>query len=38
MAGVGELATSRGDLDRAKEVCEEGLELLAHEGKGAKRG
>ena len=35
LAGAGELATSQGDLDRAKEVCEEGLELLLHEGREA---
>ena len=33
LAGAGELATSQGNLDRAKEVCEEGLELLLHEGR-----
>jgi len=31
LAGVGELAMEQGDLDRAEEACEEGLELLAHE-------
>jgi predicted ATPase/class 3 adenylate cyclase len=31
LAGVGYLASDQGDLDRAKEACEEGLELLAHE-------
>jgi tetratricopeptide (TPR) repeat protein len=35
LAGAGELATSQGDLDRAKEVCEEGLELLLHEAREA---
>jgi tetratricopeptide (TPR) repeat protein len=31
LAGVGELAFDQGDLDRAKEACQEGLELLEHE-------
>jgi tetratricopeptide (TPR) repeat protein len=31
LAGVGALALDQGDLDRAQEACEEGLELLAHE-------
>jgi predicted ATPase/class 3 adenylate cyclase/Tfp pilus assembly protein PilF len=31
LAGAGELASEQGDLDRAKEACEEGLELLANE-------
>jgi predicted ATPase/class 3 adenylate cyclase/Tfp pilus assembly protein PilF len=31
LAGVGELASAQGDYDRAKEACQEGLELLAHE-------
>jgi hypothetical protein len=31
LAGIGELAYEQGDLDRAKEACEEGLQLLAHE-------
>ena len=31
LAGAGALALEQGDLDRTKEVCEEGLELLAHE-------
>ncbi len=31
LAGAGGLALEQGDLDRTKEVCEEGLELLAHE-------
>jgi predicted ATPase/class 3 adenylate cyclase/Tfp pilus assembly protein PilF len=35
LAGVGYLGLEQGDLDRAKEVCEEGLELLAHEGREA---
>ena len=35
LAGVGELASDQGDLDRAKEACEEGLELLAHEAREA---
>src|SRR5215217_2293216 len=35
LAGVGSLALDQGDLDRAKEACEEGLELLAHEVKEA---
>ena len=38
LAGAGELATSQGNLDRAKEVCEEGLELLSARGKGDKGG
>ena len=29
--GVGWLALQQGDLDRAQEACEEGLQLLAHE-------
>jgi predicted ATPase/class 3 adenylate cyclase len=36
LAGVGELAADQGDLDRAKEACEEGLELLANEAREAK--
>jgi tetratricopeptide (TPR) repeat protein len=36
LAGVGELATSQGDLDRAEEACEEGLEVLAREAREAK--
>ena len=32
LAGIGDLALEQGDLDRAKEACEGGLELLAHEG------
>jgi tetratricopeptide (TPR) repeat protein len=35
LAGVGELAAHQGDLDRAKEVCEEGLQLLEHEAREA---
>jgi tetratricopeptide (TPR) repeat protein len=31
LAGAGALALEQGDLDRAKEACEEGLELLANE-------
>jgi tetratricopeptide (TPR) repeat protein len=31
LAGAGWLASDQGDLDRAKEACEEGLELLEHE-------
>jgi predicted ATPase/class 3 adenylate cyclase len=31
LAGVGWLALQQGDLDRAKEACEEGLQLLANE-------
>jgi predicted ATPase len=31
LAGVGVLAYEQGDLDRAQEACEEGLELLANE-------
>jgi predicted ATPase/class 3 adenylate cyclase/Tfp pilus assembly protein PilF len=31
LAGVGEMASEQGDYDRAKEACEEGLELLEHE-------
>jgi predicted ATPase/class 3 adenylate cyclase/Tfp pilus assembly protein PilF len=31
LAGAGSLASVQGDYDRAKEACEEGLELLAHE-------
>jgi predicted ATPase/class 3 adenylate cyclase len=33
LAGVGTLALDQGDLDRAQEACEEGLHLLANEGK-----
>jgi tetratricopeptide (TPR) repeat protein len=35
LAGVGELASLQGDLDRAQEACEGGLQLLAHEGREA---
>jgi tetratricopeptide (TPR) repeat protein len=35
LAGAGALAEEQGELDRAKEACEEGLELLAHEGREA---
>jgi predicted ATPase/class 3 adenylate cyclase len=35
LAGAGDLASEQGDYDRAKEACEEGLELLAHEGREA---
>jgi predicted ATPase/class 3 adenylate cyclase len=31
LAGAGTLALQQGDLDRAQEVCQEGLELLSHE-------
>jgi predicted ATPase/DNA-binding SARP family transcriptional activator/DNA-binding CsgD family transcriptional regulator len=31
LAGMGWLALQQGDLDRAQEACEEGLQLLAHE-------
>jgi predicted ATPase/class 3 adenylate cyclase len=31
LAGIGALAEEQGDLDRAQEACEEGLELLANE-------
>ena len=31
LAGAGRLASVQGDFDRAKEACQEGLELLAHE-------
>jgi tetratricopeptide (TPR) repeat protein len=33
LAGLGSLAFDQGGLDRAKEACQEGLELLAHEAK-----
>jgi tetratricopeptide (TPR) repeat protein len=36
LAGVGMLAFEQGDLDRAQEACEEGLELLAHEAREAR--
>jgi tetratricopeptide (TPR) repeat protein len=35
LAGAGELASAQGDLDRAKEACEEGLQILAHESREA---
>jgi predicted ATPase/DNA-binding CsgD family transcriptional regulator/Tfp pilus assembly protein PilF len=35
LAGVGALALDQGDLDRAKEACQQGLELLAHEAREA---
>jgi tetratricopeptide (TPR) repeat protein len=35
LAGVGSLAEIQGDLDRAQEVCEEGLEVLEHEAREA---
>jgi predicted ATPase/class 3 adenylate cyclase len=35
LAGVGMLASAQGDLDRAQEACEEGLELLANEAREA---
>ena len=31
LAGAGALASQQGDLDRAQEACEEGLELLEHQ-------
>jgi tetratricopeptide (TPR) repeat protein len=31
LAGAGALASEQGDLDRAQEACDEGLELLAHD-------
>jgi tetratricopeptide (TPR) repeat protein len=37
LAGVGELAFDQGDLDRAKEAYEEGLQLLVHEDAGEAR-
>jgi predicted ATPase/class 3 adenylate cyclase len=36
LAGAGVLAFDQGELDRAKEACEEGLELLEHEGREAR--
>jgi tetratricopeptide (TPR) repeat protein len=33
LAGAGMLASEQGDLDRAQEACEAGLELLTHEAK-----
>jgi len=35
LAGLGGLAVWQGDLDRAQEACEEGLELLTHEAREA---
>jgi predicted ATPase/class 3 adenylate cyclase/Tfp pilus assembly protein PilF len=35
LAGAGALAEEQGDLDRAQEACEEGLELLANEAREA---
>jgi predicted ATPase/class 3 adenylate cyclase len=35
LAGAGALAEEQGELDRAQEACEEGLELLANEGREA---
>jgi len=35
LAGAGALAEEQGDLDRAQEACQEGLELLANEGREA---
>jgi hypothetical protein len=35
LAGVGELAEEQGDYDRAKEACQEGLELLANQAREA---
>jgi predicted ATPase/class 3 adenylate cyclase len=35
LAGAGVLAEEQGDLDRAQEACEEGLELLANEAREA---
>jgi predicted ATPase/class 3 adenylate cyclase len=31
LAGVGDLALEQGELDRAQQACEEGLEFLAHD-------
>jgi predicted ATPase/Tfp pilus assembly protein PilF len=36
LAGAGALAEEQGDLDRAKEACQEGLELLAREAREAR--
>jgi predicted ATPase/class 3 adenylate cyclase/Tfp pilus assembly protein PilF len=36
LAGAGWLAEDQGDLDRAKEACQEGLELLEHEAREAR--
>jgi len=38
LAGAGALASEQGDLDRAQEAYEEGLELLEHEGMEAREG
>ena len=35
LAGAGALASQQGDLDRAQEACEEGLELLEHQAREA---
>jgi predicted ATPase/class 3 adenylate cyclase len=35
LAGVGSLAEDQGELDRAKEACQEGLDLLSHEARKA---
>jgi predicted ATPase/class 3 adenylate cyclase len=35
LAGAGALAEEQGELDRAQEACQEGLELLANEGREA---
>jgi tetratricopeptide (TPR) repeat protein len=35
LAGAGVLASEQGDLDRAQEACEEGLQLLSHEARKA---
>jgi tetratricopeptide (TPR) repeat protein len=35
LAGAGALASEQGELDRAQEACEEGLELLSHEAREA---
>jgi predicted ATPase len=36
LAGIGVLASEQGDLDRAQQACEEGLELLGHEAREAR--
>jgi tetratricopeptide (TPR) repeat protein len=36
LAGAGWLALQQGDFDRAQEACEEGLEVLEHEGREAR--
>jgi predicted ATPase len=38
LAGAGALASQQGDLDRAQEACEEGLELLANRAREAREG